>query len=80
MRPVKDEDRQAPHFREVDPVKILERLGIDHYAIDYKERRVVLVHRDNLRRVADDLGKTLLPEAVGFCAAGWWWELGRQEA
>lgn len=57
---------------EVDPVTILEKLGIDDYNIDYEGKRVLL-SSGALKRVARYVSFTMPYGCSGFQEGGWWW-------
>lgn len=70
---LKSEDRQPVHYESVNPEKILERLGINNYHIDYPKRIVKIEHYEDWQRVVADLDAWLCKNSIAFYAAGWWW-------
>lgn len=56
----------------VDPVKVLESLGVDDYRISRDKKEVHLNHKGFLR-VAEFFEQELKGAVIGFEKAGWWW-------
>lgn len=61
----------------IDPADICERAGVDEFHVDRNDRVVVVPSNQELRRLANHLGKYALSSfATSFEAYGWLYEIG----
>lgn len=70
---LKSEDRSRT-MPFVNPVKVLESLGIDSFSIDW-ENKIVYTIQPYFRKLANHFGKPIAQQAVGFVAYGWLWRV-----